>query len=164
TEAPTRIRVRRGPRGLRLMIRQRPLPAARPPGGRWRGALRERELAELAECADVHLPLEIDDLLDRPPVIDPAIAVELGLLGHIEPEPLRGRDELQQEPALLLADAERPALPADIALRQPVPQPALRHADQLDVARLEPDLLAQLPKHRGLRALLGADAALRKLP
>src|SRR5690606_39313062 len=66
--------------------------------------------------------------------------------------------------ALLLPDAQRHLLAAHVALRQAVTEPAAGLADELDVVRLEPDLLAQLPVHRGLRALLGPHAALRELP
>src|SRR5690554_6244531 len=142
-----------------------PLPAARPPSRRrGRAALREGQRPELGQRLHVDQAFEVDDLLDRAPVVDPAAAVELGLLRQIEAKPARVAIELQQEPALLLPDADWRALAADIFRRQPVAKPVARLADQLDVVPSEPDLLVQLSVHRRLGALVGLDAALRELP
>src|SRR5690606_12786629 len=114
--------------------------------------------------SDVHESLEVDDLLDRPPVVDPPAAVEFGLVRQIEAQTARVAIELQQKPSLLLADADRSLLAPDVSLRQAVAQPAPGLADQLDVVRLEAHLLAQLAVPRGLRALVRPDASLRELP
>src|SRR5690606_38828734 len=125
---------------------------------------RESERTELRQRAHVDEPLEINDLLDRPPVVDPAAPIEFRLVREIEAKPLGVAVQLQQEPALLLADTERRLLAADVALRQAVAEPVLGLADERDVLRLETDLLAQLPVHRTLDALFRLDAALRELP
>src|SRR5690606_25797735 len=109
---PRRASPRRSAEARRL------LPAPRPPRGRRRrAAVRESQRPELAERANVDEPLEVDDLLDRTPVVDPATAVEFRLVGQIEAQALRIAMQLQQEPALLLPDAERGLLSADITLR-----------------------------------------------
>src|SRR5512139_2883333 len=66
-------------------VLQRALPTTRPPRRRRRRAVvGERERPELVQRAHVHGTLEIDDLLDRPPVIHPATAIEFGLGAEIE--------------------------------------------------------------------------------
>src|SRR5690606_40958566 len=84
--------------------------AGPPRGRRRRSAIREGQRPELAQRPHVHQALEVDDLLDRPPVVDPAAAVEFGLVGPIETKTVRIAIELQEEPTLLLADADGRAL------------------------------------------------------
>src|SRR5208282_4440118 len=101
---------------------------------------------------------------DRLPVIDPAAAVELRLAGGIEAQRLLRTLQLQQKPALFLADAQRQLIGADEALRQAVAQPVLGAGENVDVSRDQPDLLLQLPVKRGLGLLATTHAALGELP
>src|SRR5690606_31379224 len=136
------------------------LPTAGPPRRRsGRTAIRKGQRPELCQRTDVNEPLEVDDLLDRPPVVDPAASIEFRLVAQIEAQAVGFAVQMQQEPALLLPHAHRGLLAADVALGQAVAEPALRPADQLDVAGLEADLLVQLPVHRRFRALVRPDAA-----
>jgi len=70
----------------------------------------------------------------------------------------------QQEPALLLADAHRMLVAADVARRQAVAQPTARMADELDLRLPEADLLIELAVQGLLGRLSGAHPALGKLP
>src|SRR6185436_20515587 len=120
---------------------QRALPTARPPRRRRRrSGIGKRQRPELVQRLHVDRSLEIDDLLDGAPVVDPAAAVELGLGRQIETHAVRVRRELQQEPALLLADAERRPLTANVAIGQAIARPAFRGSDELDVRWRETDL------------------------
>ncbi len=76
----------------------------------------------------------------------------------------RTRYQSQQEPDLLLAKADRPIARPHTALRQPIPQPARRHAEHFDVIRLQSGFFLQLTKHRFLRCLVSIHPALWKLP
>ena len=73
-----------------------------------RQALGPRQRRQLMQRPHVHRPLEIDDFLDRLPVVHPAPAIEFGLVGEIEADAGFVGCEPQQEPALLLPDAQRP--------------------------------------------------------
>src|SRR5690606_20501099 len=157
----TRTRLTRGRSAQAAGLR----PAARPPRRRsGRTAVRKGQRPKLGQRTDVNEPLEIDDLLDRPPVVDPAAAIEFRLVGHVEAQAVGLAVQMQQKPALLLPDAYRGLLAADVALRETIAEPAPRLADELDVAGPEADLLVQLPVHRGFRALVRPDPALRELP
>jgi hypothetical protein len=86
------------------------------------------------------------------------------MIAAIEAHPILVRDQPQQVPALLLADADRPVVLADIAARQPVSQPAARRAEHADILVRQPDLLLELAEHRFPGALALQNPALRKLP
>jgi hypothetical protein len=140
-----------------------PLPGVRP-SGRGGGPSGKHQPAELAQRAQVDPPLEIDHVVDRLPPVHPAPAVELGSIAAIEAHALLVGHQPEQEPALLLADTHRLAVPPDIAPRQPVSQPAARRAEHADILPRQPDLLLELAEHRFPGALARQDPALRKLP
>ena len=123
-----------------------------------------RLAAQLLQRAAIDPFLEIDDMIDRIPVVDPFPLIELGRAAGIEPQAFLARGQAQQEPFLLLPDAHRLAVTPHHAARQLVAQPAVGGAENPDIAGLEPDFLPQLAVHRLLCVLARIDAALRKLP
>ena len=112
----------------------------------------------------VDTALEIDHLVDRAPELNPANAIELGFLAAIESHPVFARPEPQQEPALLLANAQRPGVPANKFVGKTITQPVPGYAEHLDVLGLETDFFTQLPVHGLLRVFTLEDATLWKLP
>src|SRR6059058_4679185 len=85
-----------------------------------------------SSSARVYGPLEVDDFAHRLPVRRPAPLVEFRLAGAAEIETDVAPFRAQQEPALLLTDAHRALIAADVARRQAVPQPPGRLADELE--------------------------------
>src|SRR5689334_25227740 len=86
------------------------------------------------------------------------------MLVRVEPERRFLADEAQQEPDLLLADADRPFVRAHEALRELVAQPAGRRAEYLNVMRVQAGFFLELAVHRLDRRFVAAHAALRELP
>ena len=119
---------------------------------------------QLIERTRVDGAFEVDHLAHRSPVVDPAPALEFGLIGRVEMHAVLGSDQPQQKPALLLADAGRMAVAPDVLLGQPIAQPAARRCDQLDVLPFQADLLLELAIERFLGRFVSPHAALRKLP
>ena len=72
--------------------------------------------------------------------------------------------QAQQEPTLLLPDAHRMLIPANVAGGQTVPQPAGGAADKFDVIPRHPDFFVQLAVSSVVEPLTEADTALGKLP
>src|SRR6185295_17581923 len=134
---------------LMRFVLQCSLPTSWPPGRGWRRAIvGESEWAELAQRSYVDGTLEIDHLFDRPPVVDPATTIEFGLWAKIEAHAFdRGR-HVQQEPTLLLADAQRRLGAADVTVRQAIAQPPFGRADDLHVALIETHLFVKLTEQR----------------
>jgi hypothetical protein len=112
----------------------------------------------------VDAALEDHHVFQRIPEVDPAPVVKLGLVGQVQAQVRLGAGELQQEPHLLLADADHAVAAPDRALRQPVAQPAWSHPEHGDVLRLQAGLFLQLAVHRLQRRLVGVHPALRELP
>ena len=129
----------RAARDRAALLTQASVPGARdhaltPPGRIRRQALRERVRAELVQRARIDAALEVDDVVHRVPPVDPAPAVELRrLLGRVEAQRRIPGAELQEVPALLLADAERARVAAHELRRQAVAQPVPRARDFLDL-------------------------------
>ena len=119
---------------------------------------------QLVQRTAIHMTLEENDFADRMPVIDPAIPVELGLGRGIETHTGFVGDELQHEPLLFLADAQRLTVATDIPLGQPVTQPVTRAAYDFDMLRTQTDFLFQLSIECCLGVLAATDAPLGKLP
>ena len=65
---------------------------------------------------------------------------------------------------MLLADAHRRAIFADVATREGISQPALRAADHFYATLLKTKLFEQFSVERVFRGFIAFDAALRKLP
>src|SRR5258708_16454566 len=110
--------------------------------------------------AHVDSPLEIHHLAHRRPIISPAPAIEFGLVGQVEAQFRFLAGELQQIPALLLADAAV----AHILAGQTVAQPALRRSQHLDILALQTYFFLELAIQRVLHRLAAIDAALGELP
>ena len=70
----------------------------------------------------------------------------------------------QQEPDLLLADADMAFSMADGTVRQPVAEPAWGGAKDFDMLGEQAGFLAQFAVHGFHRRLIGVHAALRELP
>ena len=99
----------------------------------------------VAQCAQVDLALELHDVLGRIPEVDPLPAVELGFVGQIQPHVSFIGHQPQQEPDLLLADAQRALRAADEAYGQPIAQPTRRARQNLDMLLAQAGFLFQLP-------------------
>src|SRR6185437_15197218 len=123
-----------------------------------------RDRRQLGERLDVDRALEIDDFPDRLAPGAPAPLIEFRLRGAAEIERHGCALQAQQEPALLLADTHGLLIAAHVPGREPVAQPTLRLAGQLDVRLGQADLFVQLAKQRLLERLALAHTALRKLP
>ena len=78
---------------------------------RWRDRLAPRHLPcerrQMVQGTGIDPALEGDHVVQRVPEIDPAPVVELGLLGQVQAQVGFLAGDLQQEPDLLLADADR---------------------------------------------------------
>src|SRR4026207_2592863 len=97
--------------------------------------------AELLESTDVHVALEVDDLAHRRPVVDPFPAIELGFGGDVEAQQVLPTQEAQQEPELLLPDAQRPRASPHVLLWQGGTAPIARAAEHPDGGRAPADAL-----------------------
>src|SRR5690606_33178341 len=118
----------------------------------------------MAQGLFIDLALERHDMFAGIPEIDPAPEVKLRLLVCIQPEMSLISGETEQKPHLLLTDAGRPHMVADIAVGQPVTQPSGRGAQHFDMLGTKPGFLFELAVHRFDGGFVGAHAALRKLP
>ena len=121
------------------------------------------EALELGEGAPVDLALELDDGIERHPVVVPAPRVEFRALARAKRDVGIASNEPQQIPDLLLPAVAAPPFALHPVMRHLVTQPIARAAQDPDMKRLEPDFLVQLPVHRMLGRFAGIDAALRKL-
>src|SRR5882724_6365456 len=109
-----------------------------------RAVVRERERRQLSQRLRVHGPLEVDDLAHRLPPARPAPLIEFRFVGAVEREAGVFSLQPQQEPPLLLADADRVAIAADEFLGKAIANPLARATDQLHVRAGEADLFVQL--------------------
>jgi hypothetical protein len=134
------------------------------PPARRRHTVGIEQRRQLLQRLLVDAALEIDHLSERIPVSHPAPSIELGFSGMIETKIALFALDPQQEPDLLLTDADRPAAAADEALRQPIAQPAAGGAEDADLLFAQTDFFLQLPIHGLQRGLVGTNAALRELP
>ena len=83
---------------------------------------------------------------------------------HVEANGRFVRNQAKQKPDLLLPDAQRFLVAADIPFGQSVAQPTLSPAETPDVIRVQPQFFVQLAVHRRFRGFLLADPSLRELP
>jgi len=120
--------------------------------------------AEFVQRAGVDTTLEVNDVVDGAPEVNPAPAIELGLVGAIQADALVVTQEPQHEPALFLADTQRRAASTDVTVGQAVAQPVLGAAKDFDVGRVEAHLFVKLAEHGLLRTFVRVHASLRKLP
>lgn len=139
-------------------------PALRPPARSFGQPIRVNERAELIQSTRVDTTFEVNHLVNGAPEWHPAHAVKLGLIGAIEPQTILVADQSQDEPALLLADAQRRAVLADEAVGESIAEPVACNAENIDIARLKPDLLVKLAKHCLFSGLALEHTALRELP
>src|SRR5690606_5361969 len=103
-------------------------------------------------------------MLDRIPEVHPAPVVEFRGGGEVEPHVTFAARQPQQEPDLLLPDADKTFVAADGAFRQAVAQPPGRGTEHLDMPWQEAGLLVQLPVHGLDRRLVAVHSPLGELP
>ena len=123
-----------------------------------------QETRQFLQGALVHIALELDDHVQRHPVLVPAPGVELGMVGQAQVDVVVARAHAQQEPDLLL-----PAImPANLALDEMVgyliAQPVAGASHDLDMLLPQPDFLLQFAIHRLFGRLAIFNAPLRELP
>ena len=94
----------------------------------------------------------------------PAPLVEFGLIGLAKVELHIGALQSQQEPPLLLSNADRALIAANVTGGKPVPQPAGGTSDKFDVGTRHSDLLVELAQRGLLELLSETHTALGKLP
>jgi len=128
------------------------------------GPLGKGHWSKLRQRMHVDLPLEIDDLTDRIPEIDPPPLIEFGLGGPAEIERRVRSSQTEQEPPLLLTDDHGPAVTTHVFRGKPVVHPTGRLANEIDILRREPDLFIQLAIRGFCEGLARANSALRELP
>src|SRR3990170_7863459 len=122
---------------------------------------------QLAQRLAVDLALEVDDQVERHPVIVPAPGIELGMAARPQLDVAVATHHAQQEPDLLLAAVAGTlgfALAARPLLRYFVAQPLARATENAHMPALQADLFLELAVHRLQRGLAALDAALGKLP
>src|SRR5882757_7581377 len=115
-----------------------------PPLGERRLSLRESDWRELHERARVDQAFEVNHFLDGLPVRRPPPLVEFGFIGLAKVELHIGALQSQQEPPLLLSNAHRTLIAANVTGGKPVPQPAGGTSDKFDVSTRHSDLLVEL--------------------
>src|SRR5581483_6855278 len=101
------------------------LRAARPGA-----AIRTEVAVQLEQRLPVDVALEIDDRLERHPVVVPAPGVELGMAARAELHVAVAAHHAQEEPDLLLAAIAAALLAAQPLLGHLVAQPVARAAEQ----------------------------------
>src|SRR5581483_10658131 len=106
----------------------------------------------------------VNHFLDRLPVRGPAPLIEFRLIGLAKVELHLRAFQAQQEPTLLLSDAHRVLIPANVAGGKTVPQPSGGAANKFDVNPRHSDLFVQLAVGSVFEWLSDTNAALRKLP
>ena len=127
-------------------------------------AVRIENRCEFVQGLGIDIALEVDDLVDRIPVLDPFPVVKLGLFRVVQAEIRLVAENTKQEPALFLADADRIAILAHVTPRQAILEPVTSLAEHINLVWLEPDLFAEFTKHCLFGRLVFVDASLRKLP
>ncbi|KAG1253455.1 hypothetical protein G6F65_017461 [Rhizopus arrhizus] len=90
--------------------------------------------------------------------------VEIGRVGVVQLHMGFVAGQAQQEPDLLLADADLPLVAADGPRRQLVAQPAGCRAEHFHMLRQQAGLFLQFTIHGLDRRLVGIHATLRELP
>src|SRR5690554_5208828 len=118
----------------------------------------------MIERTQIDITLEIDHVLERIPEIHPLPAIEFRALGMIQTNIGLIGDQAQQEPDLLLTDAQRTLARAHEAPGKAVTQPAWCCSQYLDVLGAQPGFLFQLAEHRLQRRLVRPHSTLRELP
>mmetsp|Transcript_53734 Transcript_53734/g.126548 ORF Transcript_53734/g.126548 Transcript_53734/m.126548 type:complete len:319 (+) Transcript_53734:1473-2429(+) len=123
-----------------------------------------QEAGELGERHFIDATLELDDRLQRHPVLVPAPGVEFGMVGRAQVHVTVAADHLQQEPDLFLAPVMTPGIATDEVLGHFVAQPIACSRNDADMLWSEPHFLVELSEHRLLRRFTVLDAPLRELP
>ncbi|MNI52629.1 hypothetical protein D3C73_1074250 [compost metagenome] len=118
----------------------------------------------MSQRARIDATLEHHHMLHRVPEVDPAPMIELGRVGMVQADVRLVTGQAQQEPDLLLADADLAFIAADGPRRQLVAQPARCRPEHFNVLRQQPGLFLQFTIHGLDRRLVGVHATLRELP
>ncbi|OMP13832.1 hypothetical protein COLO4_00854, partial [Corchorus olitorius] len=138
--------------------------AAAPIGRERRAGLTLHEARKLRQRQLIHLALELNDGLERHPVLAPPPRIELRMLGGAQLDVAVATDHAQQEPDLFLAPIVAAYFAADELVRHLIPQPVARATDDPDVFWQQADFFVQFAEHRLFGRFAVLDAALWKLP
>lgn len=120
--------------------------------------------SEFVQRHRIDSALEVNHLVDRPPEIHPAPAIELRRVAKIEPHALILAKQPKHEPALFLANTQRFATAPHEFVGQTISEPVVGDAEYFDVRFAQTDFLMQFAVHRLLDVFALLQAALRKLP
>jgi hypothetical protein len=90
--------------------------------------------------------------------------VKLRPIGQVQSNVVLAAHHAQQEPDLLLTDADWPTLPPDKPRRQTVSQPSLGEPHHINVLGPQSDLFGKFTKHGLFGRFILPNAALRELP
>src|SRR5258706_10227019 len=93
-------------------------------------------LGELVQCLLINIAFELDDRLQRNPVVVPAPGIELGFLGSTQVYIAIAADQAQQVPNLLLTLVVAAPVAAYPLLGYFVAQPVARAPEYSDVMRV----------------------------
>ncbi len=104
----------------RNILVERRTPAFRPPSWTLWQALWVHSGSEFVQSTRINAPLEVNDLVNWPPEVDPANSIEFRRGGTIESNSVGVRKQSQNEPTLLLPDAQWFAVAPNEFVRQPV--------------------------------------------
>src|SRR5215207_1548442 len=102
---------------------------------------------KLGERLLVNVPLELDDRLERDPVVVPAPGIEFGFFVGTQLDVAIARGHAQQEPDLLLSAVGAAPVPADPLVGDFVAQPLAGAAEDANMVGLESGLFLELPEH-----------------
>lgn len=112
----------------------------------------------------VNLSLEVDDVAQGVPPLDPMPGVEFGMIDGGELDRLIAGDKAKHVPELFLAETSRVRVSALVSHRQVIAKPEIGAADYFDITTSKPELLVELAVERLFHRLADVDTALRKLP
>lgn len=126
--------------------------------------LREGHRRELPQRPLIDAALEKHDIIYRIPIFNPTPAIELRSIAGIKLECTFIAAQLEHEPHLFLADAQRLLVMPLQTFRQAITQPATGRPADLNIAWMQPGFLMQFAIHGIKRGLIRLDAPLRKLP
>src|SRR5690606_3424441 len=124
----------------------------------------EQNACKLVQSLSVHLALELDDGIERYPVLTPAPGVEFGGIRRAQADIGITTHHAQQKPDLLLPFVLATRIAPNEVVRNVIAQPVSCPAQYANVFGKQSHLFMQFPVHGLHRAFTILDSALRKLP
>src|SRR5690606_15658598 len=124
----------------------------------------EEDTGEFIQSLSIHFTLELDDGIQRHPILAPTPGIELGRIRCAQADIGIAPHHTQQKPDLFLPLVVAARIPTNEVIRNVIAQPVSRPPQYTNVFGKQADFLMQFPVHGLHRALAILDAALRELP